>query len=182
MAGTARTDANLGARADEATVTPAGQPLRELIAGVVVRPAVTQVDDRGELCEVYDPRWGVSEAPLVYVYQSMVRPGATKGWIVHERQDDRIFVSLGTLRIVLYDAREGSPTQGRVNELVFSERNRALVVIPSGVFHAVQNVGTVDAYFVNAPTKPYDHAAPDKRRLPLDTDRIPFSLGRRSGG
>jgi dTDP-4-dehydrorhamnose 3,5-epimerase len=175
-------DAHLGALADEPTVTPSGQPLTELIAGVVVRSAVTQVDDRGELCEIYDPRWGVSEAPLVYVYQSMVRPGVTKGWVVHERQDDRIFVSLGTLRIALYDAREGSPTSGRINELTLSERNRALVVIPRGVFHAVQNVGTVDAYFVNLPTRPYEHGAPDKRRLPIDTDKIPFSLARRPGG
>jgi dTDP-4-dehydrorhamnose 3,5-epimerase len=171
-----------GARKDRATVTADGASLREPIAGVIVRSAVTQIDDRGEVCEIYDARWDVSAVPVVFVYQAMVRPGMTKGWIVHERQDDRMFVSLGYLRIVLYDAREGSPTQGRINELYLSERNRAFLTIPQGVFHAVQNVGQVDAYFVNLPTRPYDHADPDKVRLPLDTDRIPFSLARRQGG
>ena len=61
-----------------------------------------------------------------------------------------------------------------VNEIFLGERNRALVVIPTGVFHAVQNVGTTDAVFVNMPTRPYDHANPDKYRLPIDTDEIPY--------
>ena len=171
-----------GAVRDPQTVTPTGEPVRELIAGVVVRSAITHVDDRGEVCEVFDPAWGVSADPLVYVYQAMVRPGKTKGWIVHHQQDDRIFVSLGALRIVLYDAREDSPTQGRINEIFLSERNRGLLVIPRGVFHAVQNVGAVDAYFVNVPTRAYAHQAPDKFRLPIDTDQIPFSLSLRAGG
>src|SRR5688572_12273628 len=80
---------------DAQTVTREGEPVRELIAGVEVRTAVTHVDDRGELCEIFDPSWGVHPAPLVYVYQAMVRPGKTKGWILHEQQDDRLFLSLG---------------------------------------------------------------------------------------
>jgi hypothetical protein len=35
---------------------------------------------------------------LVYVYQVSVRPGAIKGWVVHEKQDDRIFISRGVFR------------------------------------------------------------------------------------
>jgi len=172
----------LGAVPDEQTVTPAGQPVRDLIAGVQVRSAVTHVDDRGELCEIYDPAWGVLPEPVVYVYQAMVRPGKTKGWILHREQDDRLFVALGFIRIVLYDARAESPTCGRLNEIFLSERNRGLVVIPRGVFHAVQNVGSFDAYYVNMPTRAYNHRAPDKLRLPPDTDQIPFSLTLRAGG
>jgi dTDP-4-dehydrorhamnose 3,5-epimerase len=29
---------------------------------------------------------------------------------------------------------------------------------------------------VNFPTRPYDHASPDKYRLPLDTDEIPYEF------
>jgi dTDP-4-dehydrorhamnose 3,5-epimerase len=173
---------DLGAVSDRSTVSPTGDRVRELIEGVQLRPAVTQVDDRGELCEIFDPRWGLGAAAMVYAYQAMVRPGKTKGWTVHQLQDDRLFVSLGCLRIVLYDARPTSPTHGRVDEIFLSERNRGLLIIPRGVFHAVQNVGQVDAYFINLPTRPYDHSNPDKLRLPLDTDRIPFSLAPRPGG
>jgi dTDP-4-dehydrorhamnose 3,5-epimerase len=166
---------------DRQTVTPEGARTAPRIAGVVVRPAVTHLDERGELCEIYNPAWGVHSEPLVDVYQTMVRPHKVKGWVLHYLQDDRIFVSLGTLRWVLYDARDGSPTRGTIEEIFLSERSRALLVIPRGVYHAVQNVGDHDAYFVNLPTRPYDHASPDKYRLPLDTDLIPFRFEERLG-
>ena len=38
-----------------------------------------------------------------------------------------------------------------------------------------------DAVIVNFPTTPYDHAAPDKERLPLDTPLIPYSFADPSG-
>ena len=120
--------------------------------------------------------WDLHPDPLVYVYQSTLRPGAIKGWIVHEQQDDRLFLNVGVMRWVLYDSRTASPTCGLLNDLVFSERNRALLIIPRGVYHAVQNIGTNDAMFINMPTRPYDHGDPDKFRLPLHNDRIPFDF------
>ena len=85
-------------------------------------------------------------------------------------------MSQGTIQVVLYDAREDSPTHGLVNDLCFSEHNRALFTIPAGVWHALKNVGDKDALFVNMPTRAYDHADPDKFRLPLDNDVIPYRL------
>jgi dTDP-4-dehydrorhamnose 3,5-epimerase len=161
-------------RRDEQTVSPAGDRVEPRIEGVAIRPAITHPDERGEICEIFDPAWGFDDGPLVYVYQASVRPGMIKGWVVHHEQDDRMFVMLGVLRIVLYDAREESPTLGMINEIFLSDRNRALLRIPRGVFHAVENVGLVDAHFINMPTKAYDHAHPDKFRLPIDTERIPF--------
>src|SRR5689334_540420 len=122
---------------DQPSVTPDGRPLKPLIDGVVVRYQQPIEDRRGEVVEVYRPSWGVHDAPLVYVYQVRIRPGAVKGWVVHERQDDRLFFVTGVLRWALYDDREGSPTRGLVNDLVFSERAAALLIIPCGVYHAV---------------------------------------------
>jgi dTDP-4-dehydrorhamnose 3,5-epimerase len=167
---------------DAPTVTPEGRRLDRSIDGVETRPAPVQVDDRGEITEIFNPAWGICPDPLVYVYQSIIRPHKAKGWVVHYEQYDRLFVSLGFLKIVLYDARSASPTHGLVQELHVSERNRALLVIPPGVFHAILNVGDVDALFVNLPTRPYRHENPDKYRLPLDTDQIPYSFVERLGG
>ncbi|HVT61457.1 MAG TPA: dTDP-4-dehydrorhamnose 3,5-epimerase family protein [Thermoanaerobaculia bacterium] len=166
---------------DAQSVTPEGVPVAPRIAGVAVRMATTHVDERGEICEIYSPAWGLGPVPLVYVYQSLVRPGKVKGWVVHRLQDDRLFVSLGFIKIVLYDARSESPTLGMVNEILLSERNRGLVIVPQGVYHAVQNIGESDALFLNMPSLPYDHANPDKYRLPLDTDAIPYRFESRLG-
>jgi len=52
-----------------------------------------------------------------------------------------------------------------------------LLVIPRGVWHAERNIGSSDVVVVNFPTIPYDHASPDKYRLPLDTKELPVDLG-----
>jgi len=163
-------------RKDAPSITADGTPLTPLIDGVVVRYQRPIEDRRGEILEVYRPSWGVHDAPLVYIYQVRIRPGAIKGWVKHEHQEDRLSFLAGALRWVLYDDRPGSPTRGLLNDLVFSERNAALLVIPRGVYHAVRNIGTTDAIFLNLPTRPYFHDDPDKLRLPLKNSVIPFDF------
>ena len=170
-----------GATRDEQHVTPEGKPVGDRIEGVELRPAVTHHDERGELSEAYNPAWGVHPDPLVYVYLTTIRPGRIKGWVMHDLQDDRVFVMFGIVKIVLFDARGGSPTKGMINEFHVGERNRGLLVVPRGVYHAFQNVGLVDAAFINMPTRPYDHQNPDKTRLPIDTDQIPYRFNDRLG-
>jgi dTDP-4-dehydrorhamnose 3,5-epimerase len=158
------------------TVTREGEGVDSLIDGVVVRNAITHPDERGTVCEIYNPAWGLSHEPLVYVYQVTIRPGQVKGFVLHRTYSDRLFFSFGTAKVVLYDDREGSPTRGMLNELHFGEHNRAHLVIPPCVWHAVKNVGSTDAVFVNCPTKPYNHEDPDKWALPRDSDQIPYSF------
>ena len=50
----------------------------------------------------------------------------------------------------------------------------ALVILPTGVWHGLQNLGTGDALVVNFPTLPYDYDDPDHYRLPFDTPDIPY--------
>ena len=134
---------------DKATITPEGESLERRIDGVIVRPARPIEDKRGEVTEVYRPSWGVHPDPLVYVYQTTLRP---------------------------VDTRTASPTHKHLNQLVFSERNRVLLIIPRGVYHAVQNIGTTEVLFLNMPTRPFNHGDPDKFRLPLKNDLIPFDF------
>ena len=76
-------------------------------------------------------------------------------------------------------SRAGSPTEGVLAEHFFGASRRAHLTIPSGVFHAVENVGPGEAMFVNHPSRPYNHGHPDKRRLPFDTDLIPYRFDSR---
>src|SRR5262245_41758136 len=105
---------------DEQTVTLEGKSVRKRIADVVIVQRPLQEDERGELIEVYNPGWGLHPEPLVYVYQISVRPGAIRGWVVHEKQDDRIFISQGVMRWVLFDNRPHSPTYKLLDFFTFS--------------------------------------------------------------
>jgi dTDP-4-dehydrorhamnose 3,5-epimerase len=166
---------------DLATVDASGKTIGKLIDGVVIRYATTQIDDRGTLCEILRPDWGVHQAPFTYVYQFTIRPGMCKGWHQHHQHDDRIFISQGTVKVVLYDDRPGSPTRGVINEIHRSELNRSVMVIPQFVWHAHQNVGLNDALFVSMPTRAYNYESPDVFRLPLDNDVIPYKFEKKLG-
>jgi dTDP-4-dehydrorhamnose 3,5-epimerase len=63
-----------------------------------------------------------------------------------------------------------------LNVFTLSDHQRAMVRIPSGVWHGVQNVGEGESVFVNFPTRPYVYEDPDKYRLPLNNDLIPFDF------
>lgn len=168
-------------RKDTQTVHSDGSVTQPLIGGVIMRPAVTHIDERGELTEVFSPAWGVDDLPMVYAYQAMVRPRKCKAWLMHQLQQDRLFFNLGFFRVGLFDDRPASPTRGMLNVFFFSERNRTLITIPPGVWHGVQNVGLTDAYYFNLPTRAYDHADPDKFRLPVKNDLIPFAFDDSTG-
>lgn len=164
------------ANRDVQTVTAEGQSIKPVINGVKIRYAITQVDERGTLTELYDPAWEFHPDPLVFVYQFTIRPGIVKGWIVHKEQEDRLMLLAGSVKIVLYDSREDSSTYRMINEVFLSEHNRGLILFPRGVYHAIQNIGQTDVMMVNMPTRPYNHEDPDKYRLPLDTDLIPYKF------
>lgn len=85
-----------------------------------------------------------------------IRPNHVKGWGVHYEQDDRIFLSQGSVKIVLYDDRPQPPTYRMINEIYMSEYRRGLIIFPHHVYHAIQNIGDKDALLLNMPTKPYN--------------------------
>jgi dTDP-4-dehydrorhamnose 3,5-epimerase len=167
---------------DSPTVTFDGQPLRRLTEGVVIRDLPTHTDERGSVCELFDPRWLSHPDPLVFSYCFTIRPGIVKGWNLHKEHEDRYILLQGELELVLYDPRPESSTCGEICRIVLSEHSRRVVNVPKCVWHADYNIGTKDALVVNFPTMPYDHANPDKYRLPIDTPLIPYGFPLARGG
>lgn len=161
---------------DQKTVNADGEVLTKLPLGISIKEVKTHVDDRGMVCEMFDPRWGWHDKPMVFSYFYTIRPGHIKGWGLHKKHEDRYFVMFGELELVFYDEREESPTKGLVSKVYLSEYNRCLINIPVGIWHASKNIGSKDLVVVNFPTAPYNHDAPDKYRLPINTDQIPYKF------
>ena len=178
----ARFDALVQAAArDKAMVTSQGKPVKRLAHGVSFREAPVHIDERGSLFEIFDPRWNWHTDPMVFAYCFSIRPNVVKGWNLHREHEDRYCLICGEMKVVFYDVRPGSPTFGEVSEIVLSENRRGIVNVPVNVWHADQNIGSKDAVVVNFPTIQYDHANPDKYRLPIDTPLIPYSFGDATG-
>jgi len=164
------------AKKDQQTVTPAGKSLGRLTEGVKFREVPTHADERGSVVEMFDPRWGWHDEPLVFVYSFTIHPGYVKGWNLHQQHEDRYFLLQGEMELVLYDPRPASATCGEVCKIILSEYNRRLVNVPRNVWHADHNIGNKGVVVVNFPTIAYDHANPDKFRLPIDSDLIPHKF------
>lgn len=166
---------------DVQTVTPDSVPLRRLIEGVKIREARTHVDARGMVVEIFDERWGWHPEPVRSLHCFTLRPGYVKGWGLHKEHEDRYFVVAGEMELVLFDPRPQSSTYGEICRIIMGDSNRCLVNIPTCVWHAERNIGSSDVIAIDMPTVPYNHANPDKYRLPIDTPLIPYSFGDAKG-
>src|SRR5215472_2635472 len=76
----------------------------------------------------------LTEAPVVQVNLTATFPGRIRAWGIHRFTVDRLFAATGSLCIVCYDGRRGSPTFGCVNEFMLGERNQGLIVIAPGIY------------------------------------------------
>ena len=77
-------------------------------------------------------------------------------------------------RVVLYDAREGSPTHAVVAGHCLGPQRPTLLIVPPGVFHGVKALGAEPAVLINMVDAAYTYDDPDHWRLPSDTTRIPY--------
>jgi dTDP-4-dehydrorhamnose 3,5-epimerase len=164
-----------GARKDAQTITARWTPAdMRLIDGVSVREVLNVPKSHGYLTEVSRGPWLGDNAVIDQVFQVVLERGGVSAWHAHAHTTDRLFVSLGMARIVLYDARQDSPTHGLVNEFRFGVLRPALVIVPPRIWHGVQNAGDDIAVVLNLVDRAYDYEDPDHWRVPMDSSEIPF--------
>ena len=150
------------------------------IEGVVIKPLRVIPDDRGRLMEILrcdDDMF----ATFGQVYMTTTYPGVVKAWHMHKEQTDHMCAVSGMFRLALFDAREGSSTEGILKEVYMGIHSPVLVKIPPGVYHGWICVSETEGMVVNVPDFPYRTADPDEYRLPPDTSDIPYDWARRNG-
>jgi dTDP-4-dehydrorhamnose 3,5-epimerase len=140
----------------------------DLIDGVKFRMTRPVPHEDGHLIEILKTTWDITVEPVVQVQATMTFPGRIRAWGLHRRNVDRLFVAAGLLKIVCYDAREDSPTFGRINEFNVSDRNPGLLRIPPNIYHGWKNIGVTEAIVINLPTTLYDYENPDSFDFPWD--------------
>ena len=89
------------------------------------------------------------------IYFSMVYPGAIKAWHLHREMTLNYAVPVGMIKLVCYDDRPGSPTNGNLVELHVGELNYVLVTIPPLVWNGFKGVGATPALVANCSTVPH---------------------------
>lgn len=159
---------------DTESVTPDWRPLHsELIEGVSLFEVKQVIAGNGVVTELYRKDWGFGDR-VEQVFARTMLPGGLSAWHAHANTLDRLFVLQGHVRIVLFDNRPDSSTQGQVDVLRFSGLRPTLLVVPSRVWHGVRNDGPDTALLINVVDHAYCYEDPDHWRLPADTAEIPY--------
>lgn len=149
-----------------------------MIEGVFIKPLSQIVDERGKIMHMLradDPHFD----KFGEIYFSVVYPGVVKGWHLHKEMTLNYAVISGMIKLVLYDPREDSSTEGEVQELFIGENNYVLVKIPPGIWNGFKGAGTQPAIVANCATLPHD---PDEiERLDPFNNDIPYDWGLKHG-
>lgn len=146
-----------------------------MIDGVLVLPLRRIPDARGEVLHMLrrtDPHF----ERFGEIYFSVVEPGVVKGWHLHTKMTLNYAVPIGQIRLVLYDARAGSPTRGEVQEIELGPERYSLVRVPPGVWNGFLGLGAARSLVANCATEPHDPA--EIQRQPPTWDAIPYDWGR----
>jgi len=133
-----------------------------MIDGVVIKPLRQVLDERGKIMHMLrndDPGF---EA-FGEIYFSVVYPGAIKGWHIHRRMTLNYAVPFGSIKLVLFDSRDGSATRSELTEIFTGPDNYCLVTIPPNVWNGFKGIGTTPSIVANCSTIPHD---------PLEIERL----------
>ena len=126
-----------------------------MIDGVKIFPLRRIPDERGfvmHMLRADDPHFeGFGE-----IYFSVIYPGVIKAWHLHARMTINYAVVDGNIKLVLYDQRPGSSTNGTLQEIVFGQINYQLVRVPPGVVNGFTAVGDARAVVANCASIPHD--------------------------
>ncbi|HEX6208705.1 MAG TPA: dTDP-4-dehydrorhamnose 3,5-epimerase family protein [Actinomycetota bacterium] len=148
--------------------------MADRIEGVWVKDLRFIPDERGRLIEILRSD-DEGFRKFGQVYMTTTYPGVVKAWHLHKVQDDNFCCLKGMVKLVMYDARDASPTKGTINELFIGDHDPKLVRVPPGVYHGWKGVSEEEAIVLNVPTEPYNHEAPDEYRAAWNTPDIPYS-------
>ncbi len=106
------------------------------------------------------------------IYFSVIFPGVIKGWHVHSRMTINYAVVDGNIKLVLFDQRPGSRTEGRLQEIFFGQINYQLVRVPPGVVNGFTAMGGLRAIVANCADIPHDPT--EITRIDPFTPTIPY--------
>ena len=125
-----------------------------MIDGVKIIPLKQIPDERGSVKHMLrcDDPWFEKFGEI---YFSTVYPNKFKGYHFHKEMALNYTVPFGTIKLILWDNREGSPTKGEYQEIYMGKCNYVLVHVPPQVWNAFAGLGTEEAIVANCATLPY---------------------------
>ena len=143
-----------------------------LIEGVSFVPLREIADERGAVLHVLR-----SDAPdftkFGECYVSEIVPGAVKAWKKHILQTQNITVPVGRIRIVLYDNRETSSSNGKLEVFEIGRPDAYMRIrISPGIWYGFTCISQQIAMLINCAD--ITHSPTESQVIPIDDPEIPY--------
>jgi len=145
--------------------------MKKNISGIKILKKNIITDDRGKILHMMRidddnfQRFGE-------IYFSYVNPSQIKAWHIHKKMTLNYVAAYGKIKLVLYDDREISPTNGMVQEIILSNDNHLLVSIPPMIWNGFCSADDNLAVLANCSDIPHDKEEID--RLPFNDSKFPY--------
>lgn len=146
------------------------------IHDVVITPLKRFPDERGTVMHIMKATDKQFKA-FGEVYASTIYPGVVKGWHFHEKITLNYVVLAGSIKFVLYDERDGSPTKGAVQEIFMGVDNYVRVTVPPGIWSGFKCISAKPALVCNVIDSPHDPS--ESRRRDPHESFIPYDWARK---
>tara|TARA_B100000315_G_scaffold96801_1_gene88977 strand:+ start:1401 stop:1850 length:450 start_codon:yes stop_codon:yes gene_type:complete len=142
-----------------------------MIDGVIIQNLKQITDERGKVMHMLR-----CDSPLFEkfgeIYFSVVNPGAIKAWKRHRNMTQNLAVPIGTIKLVIYDNRDGVTSYGRTEIMEVGEEDYCLVKIPPLVWYGFQCTSFMQALVANCSDIP--HNPDEAEQMELSDSFIPY--------
>ena len=126
-----------------------------MIKGVKILERFIFKDKRGEVMHIMK-RSDENFQKFGDVYCSTVKKGTIKGWNYHKQATVNFTVIRGSIKLVLFDFREKSPTKNEKFVTYLGVENYSSVLIPSNIWYGFKGESKNKAYIINFMSHPYN--------------------------
>jgi|TARA_B100001063_G_C16553116_1_gene447077 dTDP-4-dehydrorhamnose 3,5-epimerase len=106
------------------------------------------------------------------IYFSFVNPNKIKAWHLHKQMTLNYVAVSGSIKLVLYDDRKNSKTNGILEEINLSDDKHLLVSIPPMIWNGFCSNNSEPAILANCSDIPHDKE--EIIRIPYNDKRIPY--------
>ncbi len=155
-----------------------GTAQSDTIHDVIITPLKQICDERGKVMhmlradDTHFKKFGE-------IYFSCINPGAIKAWHLHEKMTLNYACVNGMIKLVLYDDRKDSVSNGVVQEVFIGESNYKLVTIPPNIWNGFKGISTGSSIVANCSSIAHDPY--EIRRLDPIKNDIPYDWSIKHG-
>ena len=139
-------------------------------AKIIKKKVIT--DDRGKILHMLrndDPNY----VKFGEIYFSYVYPKKIKAWHIHKKMTLNYVAAFGKIKLVLYDDRQNSKTNGKIQEIFLSNDDHFLVIIPPMIWNGFTSADDNIAVLANCSDIPHDKS--EILRMDFNDPKFPYN-------